>query len=795
MKLCAGVTVKKINSKTRSTDIFNSQLLISMAALGIIALSPVKATAQCTPDNLGSEGPDQIICDEENDAEEADVDGLGGNDTLELNGGTINSAFGGNGDDAIYIKGAVINDSVYGGDGNDLIVLDERSSDVGDYINGGGIHGGGGDDDIQVLDGLTFHVWGGAGNDQITLDGGFIFNYLDAGEGDDYIHWDEGISNEIRGGPGSDKLVIDSYSFEGDAVLDGGDDLSAEDGDIDTLIFKLDYRVDGNQLINWERVVIWGSSKIIFSGNLNVGGGLDNDNNPLGLHIKWGGQAFIDTEEYRITGNVANDGTIDLVNKKFNTLIIQKDSDNNYGHYIGDNGRLWMDVALSDSTANSDQLKIRGDTSGTTHVTVYNLNGTGARTQDNGIKLISIEGDSTDNAFILSGDYITKDEQPATIGGAYAYTLHQNDLSGNNDGEWYLRSTISNSSHFPEGGMARWQPAAVMYETLPQILRSLNIPTTLRSRVGNRYWVGSSYLDVNSTDYTSSLETAIDRKGIWIRSGARYISTTPSESTTWASWDQTYYQLQIGADLPVDLLVLGTTPIASLALHYGNSKNSVESFFGDGSINAKTYGVSSYLTWYGYQGLYVDAQFKLSWFDFDFDAKDLRTLRNSSEGYGYGLSLEGGWSFKLYDYYSITPQAQLIYTSEEAENFEDTYDVKVGDINNNGLLLRLGATFEKRKSQRKSSRKMYGSLPLERFGYYVTPGLILNLDQETDLVVSGTRLYQKPDTWYADLRMGASYEECGDHCSIYTEVFFSSGLENLGDSFVGGLELGFRYKW
>ncbi|WP_444899839.1 autotransporter outer membrane beta-barrel domain-containing protein [Microbulbifer sp. VAAC004] len=793
MKLSADTPMENYKSNFFVRQWINA--LLFSPALTLAIIFPLKAIAQCTPSNTGTSGADQITCDEDNDAEEADVDALGGNDTLDLNGGTINSAFGGEGDDAIHVKGAIVKDSVFGGNGNDLIVLDNRNSDIGNYLNGGGIYGGAGDDNIQILDGLTFHVWGGEGNDQITLDGGFIFNYLDAGGGDDYIHWDEGISNEIRGGTGSDTLVIDSYSFEGDAILNGGDDLSAEDGDIDTLIFKLDYRVDGNKLTNWERVVVWGSSKIILTGSLNLGGGQDAENNPLGLHIKWGGQIFIDAKEYRITGNVANDGTIDLTNKEFNTLIIQKDSDNNYGHYSGENGRLWLDVALNDSSAGSDRLIIRGDTSGSTYVTVYNRNGTGARTQDDGIKLISIEGDSTEHAFILNGDYITKDEQPATIGGAYAYTLHHSDETGNEDGNWYLRSTVSNSSRLPKGGMIRWQPAAVMYETLPQVLRSLNIPSTLRSRVGNRYWVGSSYRDVYNTDYTSSLETAIDRKGLWLRNGARYITTTPKESTTWASWDQTYYQFQFGIDFPLNLLILDTTPIVSLALHYGDSRNTVESFFGDGNIDAKTYGVSSYLTWYGYQGLYLDTQFKLSWFDFNFDAEDLRALRNSSEGYGYGFSVEGGWSFKLYDYYSITPHAQLIYTSEEAEDFEDTYAVKVGDINNNGFLLRLGTTFEKRKSQRKSSRNMYGSLPLERFGYYVTPGVTLNLNQETDLVVSGARLYQKPDFWYADLRMGASYEECGDHCSIYTELFFSSGLESIGDSFVGGLELGFRYKW
>ncbi|MFA0811649.1 autotransporter family protein [Microbulbifer epialgicus] len=784
------------NNLLSSLQLFKTQQFFLVAGLSLpLLLSCPSVSAECTPGNIGSDGPDLITCDEDNDADNADVNALGGNDTLELNGGTLDNAYGGAGNDEINIRGAIITNLVDGGDGNDTIILEERDSDVGNFIGGGGIHGGAGSDDIQLLDGLSFHVWGGEGDDRITLDGGFIFNYLDAGEGDDYIHWDEGISNEIRGGDGSDTLVIDAYSFDGDALLDGGDDLSAEDGDIDTVIFRLDYRLDGAQLENWERVVVWGSSKMIFSGSLNVGGGLDSSGNPLGLHVKWGGQAFFDKDEYIVTGNIANDGTIDLVNQKFNTLTIKKDNNGNYGQYIGGDGRLWMDVFLDDDTAGSDLLRVEGDTSGSTAITVFNVDGKGAPTQGNGIQLVTVQGHSDPGAFILNGDYVTKDDQQATIGGAYAYTLHHNGVSESNVGDWYLRSVVSNSSKFPEGGMTRWQPAAVMYESLPQILRTLNIPSSLRSRVGNRFWVGSSYRDLSSTDYSASLETAIDGKGIWVRSSVHHVKATPQNSTTWASWDQNYFQFQLGADLPLNISILGSTPVASMALHYGDSTNDTNSFFGDGTIDVKNYGVSGFLTWYGYRGYYLDAQVKLNWFDFNFDANDLRNLKNSSEAYGYALAMEGGWSFKLYDYYSITPLAQLIYTSEEGDDIQDVYDVLVSDINNNGFLLRLGTSFEKRKSQRKSSRQMYGSLPLERFSFYLAPSLIFNLDQETDVLVSGTRLYQEPDDLYGELRMGASYEECGDHCSVYSEIFYSSSLDNPGDSFSAGLELGFRYKW
>ncbi|AWF82683.1 hypothetical protein BTJ40_18750 [Microbulbifer sp. A4B17] len=775
---------------------FAKTIKLALLALTIPALFIFnsKLLAQCSPGNSGTTGADQITCDDDNDPDGADIETFAGDDTIYLNGGTVENVLAGEGNDEIKITGGVINLLVDGGAGSDTITLDERSSDVGDYLRGGGIDGGDGDDNLILLDGLSFHVWGGAGDDTITLDGGFIFNYLDAGSGDDYIYWDEGISNEVRGGSGSDTLLIDSHSFDGDVLLDGGDDLSSDDGEVDNLIFKLDYSVDGTLLNNWERIVIWGSSKMIFTGSLVVGGGFDSEGDSLGLDIRWGGQAFFDSDSFVISGDVSNNGTIDLSNNKFNTLTISKDSDGNYGQYRSDNGRLWVDAVLEDDLSQSDQLIVQGDSSGTTTISVFNRSGKGRQTVGNGIKIVSVEGDSNAQ-FTLAGDFVSKDDQQAVIGGAYAYTLHQHGVTENNDGDWYLRSTVDNSSEFPAGGMTRWQPTAVLYETLPQILRTLNIPSSLRSRLGNRYWVGTSYLDLASSEYSDAQEQAIDNRGLWIRNSGRHITLDPKESSTWANWKQTYYQVQVGFDLPIEVSVFGSQLIGSAALHYGDSNNDVSSFFGDGSIDASNYGVSAFLTWYGGDGIFIDSQLKLSWFDFEMDARSLRELKNSNEAFGYALSIEGGKSFRLQDYYSWTPHAQLIYTSEETNDLQDIYTVQATDINNNGFLLRLGTIFEKRKSQRKNSRNMYGSIPLERFSLFATPSLIYNIDQRTNLLVSGIRLSQEPDTWYGELRLGASYDECGDHCSIYSEIYYSSSLQNLGDSFAGGLELGFRYKW
>jgi len=821
--------VGRIHRDTTSTDRSASTAKTWLSGLYIASLLIVfvdRAWAECLPGNTGTDGADHITCDKDNDAEGADVETYGGNDTLDLNGGTIGGVFSGDGDDTINIGGAeenstdppdpddfsegeegdpppggfdlnevIIENGVYAGAGNDTITVDNRQADVGHFINGGGIDGGSGDDTIELLDGLVFHVWGGEGDDHIILDGGFVYNYIDAGPGDDTIYWDEGIANEVRGGDGSDTLTIDAFAYESGSILDGGDDTSPDDGYVDTLTFILDFEQDASLLRNWERIVIWGSSKMMFFGTLDVGGGLDADGNELGLDILFGGLVQFIPQHFVVTGNIVNAGTLDLAyNNRFDTLTLSPNTSGQFGDYIGKNGRLWLDTRLYDDDSATDLFSIRGNASGQTFIRVTNRGGTGEATTGDGIKVVEIDGSSPPDTFALDGDFVAKDGQPATIGGAYAYTLHHNGIADPEDGDWYLRSVVSNPEFPGPGEMPRWQPGAVMYETYAQILRSLNQPTSLRSRVGNRFWMGSSYKDANHCDYATSIERAIDGGGPWIRASGHQRNFDPMESTTRANWEQDYFQLQLGIDVPLNFTVQGTQPIASVALHYGDSENDVESFFGDGNIDVKGYGIGGYMTWYGPQGAYLDAQLLLNWFDSDITAFGIRDLARGADAFGYALSIEAGRSFKLRNLYAITPQAQLIYSSEEGDDIRDVYDVKVTDINNNGFRVRLGATFEKRVSRRKSSRNMYGDQPLERFSLYVTPSVIYNFDEKTDVTVSGTRLEQE-DNWLGELSIGATYDECGDYCSVYGEIRLFTSLENSGDSEGVGLVFGFRKKW
>lgn len=802
-----------------------------LLGLSAIALGTFgdRAWSDCSPGNTGTAGADHITCDTDNDAEGADVETFAGDDTVDLDGGTIGSVYAGEGADTINIivdedddfsdidqdnideleeegptgidditdSSVLVENIIDTGAGDDTVILNNRQADIGDFFDGGGIDGGSGKDTIELLDGLAFHVWGGTGDDYILLDGGFVYNYIDGGEGDDTIYWDEGVANEVRGGPGSDTLRIDAFAYESGPILDGGDDVHADDGQIDTLTFILDFEQDGRLLRNWERIVIWGSSKMEFFGSLDVGGGVDTDGNDLGLDILFGGLVQFIPRRFTVTGNIANAGTLDLAyNGRFDIVTLGPDADGRYGDYIGQDGRLWLDTRLNGDRSPTDLFTVEGSTSGRTTVRITNRGGTGARTTGDGIKIVEVHGNSAADAFVLDGDFVARDGQPAAVGGAYAYTLHHNGVADPADGNWYLRSAFSNGKYFPgEGEMPRWQPGAVMYESYPQILRALNQPGTLRQRVGNRFWVGSSYKDVGVCDYADSVEKTIDGGGAWIRTYGERREMESGKSTTHANWTQDFYKLQLGVDAPLNFTVRGTQPVASVAVHYGDSDTDVESFFGNGDIDVEHYGASAFLTWYGIDGSYLDTQLQLNWFRSEIEADDLRDLADDNNAFGYALSVEGGRSFKLGGYCNVTPQLQLSYSSEEAEDIRDVYGTTATDINNNGFHARLGATFDHRVSRRKSKQPMYGSLLLERVDFYITPSAVYNFEDQSLVRVSGTKLTQDEDDWRGELSIGATYDECGDYCSVYGELKLSTSLENFGESKGGGLYFGFRFKW
>ncbi|MEL7266705.1 MAG: calcium-binding protein, partial [Planctomycetota bacterium] len=156
-----------------------------------------------------------------------------GNDSITIQEGVQADVtlHGGSGDDKITVGTAGIA-TIYGEDGNDILV----GSDQADFIYGGSgddyIDGRAGDDMIQG-DAGNDKVFGGVGNDSIqggigddNLDGGIGDDYITGGSGADILRGDLGLDT-IIGGSGDDTIRYGAYLNDPDTRdnLVGGDGL------------------------------------------------------------------------------------------------------------------------------------------------------------------------------------------------------------------------------------------------------------------------------------------------------------------------------------------------------------------------------------------------------------------------------------------------------------------------------------------------------------------------------------------------------------------------------------------
>src|SRR5690606_20821064 len=151
----------------------------------------------------------------------------------------------------------------------------------------------------------------------------------------------------------------------------------------------------------------------------------------------------------------------------------------------GNGGALEIETALGGDNSATDRLVVAGATSGNTQVTALHRDGVGEQTVD-GIKIIDVAA-ASNGTFPLKGAYLFQGEQ-AVAAGASSHRLHPGGVTTPTDGDWYLRSSLTDPVE-PETPTAPiYQPGVPVYEAYGANLLSLNGLSTLRQRVGNRTW-------------------------------------------------------------------------------------------------------------------------------------------------------------------------------------------------------------------------------------------------------------------------------------------------------------------
>lgn len=477
-------------------------------------------------------------------------------------------------------------------------------------------------------------------------------------------------------------------------------------------------------------------------------------------------------------------------------------------NYVGEGGQIALNTYLGADGSPSDIVVIDGGTArGDTTLIIRNTTGPGALTVANGILVVdTINGATSDaTAFTLAGEFVTADGQQAVVGGAFAYTLQFGGVGADStDNNWYLRSLLIPGPD-PE---PPFQPGDPVYEVYPRNLLALNGLPTMQQRVGNRYWAEPAQQEVFCKDASRNFrcpvtgeqaqyyaggtngKATIEDQAIWARIEGAHSHIEPALTTTGTDYDTNTWKLQAGFDGLLRETEDGSKLIGGITVHYGQAPSDVTSIFGNGGIDTTGYGFGGTLTWLGQNGFYVDGQASVTWFDSDLtsDTAGLNLVKGNN-GFGYALSVETGKKIALDETWTITPQAQLVYSSVSFDRFTDVFGAEVSLDRADSLRGRLGISADRDRNWQDDQGKT------RRSHVYGIANLYYEFLDATQIDVSGTGFQTRPERLWGGLGLGGSYNWNDDKYSVYGEVSLNTSLAAFADSYTVTSTAGFRVRW
>lgn len=345
-------------------------------------------------------------------------------------------------------------------------------------------------------------------------------------------------------------------------------------------------------------------------------------------------------------------------------LITAAGSLGGYGMVTGNvenRGNLIMPNALTGGdSAVTDRLLITGDSAGQSYVTVNNIGGDGARTNE-GIKIINVIGNSA-GVFTLQG---------RAVAGAYEYFLYQGGLSSPTDGDWYLRTQTDDRRPEPASYTANLAAANNLFVS------------NLADRTGE-----TLYTDV----FTGEKKTT----SLWLRNAGSH-NRSRDDSGKLKTQDNRYV-MQLGGDVAQwslnsqDLWRVGV--MAGYATSSSSTMAQNTGYRSTGSVDG--YSVGMYGTWFAdgenKAGAYVDSSLQYNWFNNQVNGQDLAAEKYNSQG--FIASVESGYAFNVSESaersYFIQPKAQITWMGVEADSHTESNGTVVTGEGNNNIQTRLG---------------------------------------------------------------------------------------------------------
>ncbi|MGW6778656.1 autotransporter outer membrane beta-barrel domain-containing protein [Brucella pseudogrignonensis] len=496
-------------------------------------------------------------------------------------------------------------------------------------------------------------------------------------------------------------------------------------------------------------------------------------------------------------GSTTNAGVILAGHDDEGTLTID-------GNYTGAGGRIDFATVLGDDHSTTTRLNITGNSAGTTKVSISNRDGLGAQTVT-GIKLIDVGGQS-DGLFALNGDYTTKDGQPAIMtASAFAYTLQKGPAqkaadpeANGNDGNWYLvsQNTTAVDPTDPTGPATptnptgpRYSAAAPVYQSYQATLQALNTLPSLQQRMGDRYGVAGENGFVAPAQPLLGGETKSG--AIWGRIEGAHNRIQSAATAGDLKQNITTAILQAGIDGQFYETDKGRL-VAGITAQYGHAHADVDNLTGDGSgtIDTEAWALGATATFYAENGFYLDAQTQASWYDSDLDINAVnRSLAKGNKGFGYALSLEAGQRVSLNESWSLTPQAQLLFSSVDFDTFKDTYGAQISSRDGDSFSGRMGLAADYARTFTGSDGRM------SRLSGYGIANLYQTFRSDSRINYAGTEMATDDDKTWGGIGIGGQYAWANYQYAVYGEGSVNTGLNHFADSYTIKGNIGFKVKF
>lgn len=587
-------------------------------------------------------------------------------------------------------------------------------------------------------------------------------------------------ASQLNAGAGTATIVLNhtSADFVFDDAINSGQDNAAGSGTGLTGNLFID-ALAGRTIFAHDHGDFTGTLQAQEQGILQVNG----DMSGADVRVLEGGRL----EGTGRVGNTINSGTIAPGNS-IGTLRVD-------GDYHGSGGTLLLESVLDGDDSPADRFIISGSATGDTHVQVMNLNGEGALTQ-NGIPLIYAAQLSEGDAFTLNGDFVTHEGEQAVISGAYAYALRT--VKYGEGRWWYLTSDLADPQtpevtpptipdpgtpepgtvtptfpvipHVPDENTAqRYHPGAALYEQYPQVLAELNRMPSLQARVGN---AGDNH-----------------RTGAWGRMEGNYSNNEPVTSTTGAQRKMNVWTLQTGVDGALLENNKGMLT-GGINFRYGQASADISAYSGSGDIDTTGYGPGLTLTWYGNNGFYIDSQAQIMFFDSSLNSDTLgESLTTGNKGKGYAGSLETGWRLDAGNGYSLTPQAQIVWSRVSFDRFEDQFGTRISLSDGDSVLGRVGLSGDKRSEWQDQEGTT------TRSTLHVSVDVLQEMAQGTAVNVDDVRFSSRDARTQLALSTGGTLDWADGRYAVYGNVGVQASPHNPQENYGAGGNLGVRVSW